>query len=709
MEQTRTISIMPSSKNDMSNKKNRHPPRNHGRRNRRFAKKARKDNQSSQNSKSKSKSKSKEPPQSSSLQEDIQAQLQRQRQKQAAQEHQVTGTSTTRISHQEKRGLETNHSHPSSPPQPKIMGNYRYDPQRKAYFPKHADDPNTHNNMQSSITDKSAHDHHKKKQSDGRSWIYPYSTTTTTTIPYLLHITETSPFTIRRARLRSFCAARRFFDQLSIIPSSTRHNGAWHTMLDPYTTNNWENPDDLTCKTRLSPYSPTFDIAPGVDSEKMPAMLTIVEGGAIVRPQVPLGTGNSPTNTSNPAAAATTRSSCRYTSTNDITDSTNHHEVEVVKFPTEKEFANDNYMWGALASTKSNPHETQFYLLHNTVPILVPLPYPANDFSLQLDPGNNDDGASLVFAPRFAPRSKSRDSSRLLGPFWYSFETNTFSRYNLQKFPQSDVLCIEHHQQASSTKSTLLCGHRNGQISIVDRRSRITSGILGTDSSSSWLSSKKKGNKRNNSVGSTTAAATFGSTTKILTTPGESNNVLCKGSLSGSCRLYDIRKLGTATKSRGNGSYCSSMVWDMAVPSDLLCPTGLSSSCCSGLAVDPTCTIVISPFVNTHKDPCLGVWSLSTGEFVGSRSVVPPSSSSSNNNNNNRGLGVPYCELSSTVTNAYEMSVSREYCNTTRSSDMFGLWFKCRSVVPNAPVALGSIHHVVMPGGDSTLFARNEE
>eukprot|EP00521_Asterionellopsis_glacialis_P010362 CAMPEP_0195307894 /NCGR_PEP_ID=MMETSP0707-20130614/37945_1 /TAXON_ID=33640 /ORGANISM="Asterionellopsis glacialis, Strain CCMP134" /LENGTH=679 /DNA_ID=CAMNT_0040372147 /DNA_START=176 /DNA_END=2216 /DNA_ORIENTATION=- len=607
--------------------------------------------------------------------------------------------------------LETNHSHPSSPPQPKIMGNYRYDPQRKAYFPKHADDPNTHNNMQSSITDKSAHDHHKKKQSDGRSWIYPYSTTTTTTIPYLLHITETSPFTIRRARLRSFCAARRFFDQLSIIPSSTRHNGAWHTMLDPYTTNNWENPDDLTCKTRLSPYSPTFDIAPGVDSEKMPAMLTIVEGGAIVRPQVPLGTGNSPTNTSNPAAAATTRSSCRYTSTNDITDSTNHHEVEVVKFPTEKEFANDNYMWGALASTKSNPHETQFYLLHNTVPILVPLPYPANDFSLQLDPGNNDDGASLVFAPRFAPRSKSRDSSRLLGPFWYSFETNTFSRYNLQKFPQSDVLCIEHHQQASSTKSTLLCGHRNGQISIVDRRSRITSGILGTDSSSSWLSSKKKGNKRNNSVGSTTAAATFGSTTKILTTPGESNNVLCKGSLSGSCRLYDIRKLGTTTKSRGNGSYCSSMVWDMAVPSDLLCPTGLSSSCCSGLAVDPTCTIVISPFVNTHKDPCLGVWSLSTGEFVSSRSVVPPSSSSSNNNNNNnnRGLGVPYCELSSTVTNAYEMSVSREYCNTTRSSDMFGLWFKCRSVVPNAPVALGSIHHVVMPGGDSTLFARNEE
>lgn len=229
-------------------------------------------------------------------------------------------------------------------------------------------------------------------------------------------------------------------------------------------------------------------------------------------------------------------------------------------------------------------------------------------------------------------------------------ENETCSDYNTAA-PRSDALCIERQGDCFYT------GHRNGHLSITDLRTNDMDSFASGDASA-------------------------GSLTRIMTMK-DSNTILTKHSF-GSCYLWDVRMMG---RECDNGKV--SPLLHLQIPKSILHPT--KSSCCNGIALDPTQSIVIAPFVNVQERACLAFWSLSSGLFVGYKELSSAVSG-----------GMPYCELSNTITPAWKPmdDSARNGDVVTRKEDGWGLWFKfgmplIREATPNF---LSSIHHVTFPG-----------
>ena len=212
---------------------------------------------------------------------------------------------------------------------------------------------------------------------------------------------------------------------------------------------------------------------------------------------------------------------------------------------------------------------------------------------------------------------------------------------NLQRkhFGSSDSLCL------ASMGDNIVHGHRNGTLTVIDHRCRTPVAKTEEDS--------------------------MGSITGMLALD-RFHNLLAKTSF-GTVLLYDMRMIKVSQ--------------ELTIASDSIHPT--MSSCCVGLALDPTMKMVISPYSDSQSQVHLAVWSLQTGALVGTRQV-----------SRHKANGLPHFELRETITPAWEWTRDErdEDLVVTQAQGRWGLWFKSGAIEPLAPNTMGSIHHVHFPG-----------
>lgn len=257
--------------------------------------------------------------------------------------------------------------------------------------------------------------------------------------------------------------------------------------------------------------------------------------------------------------------------------------------------------------------------------------------------------AELAVAPRIAQNTRTVTLFRDLRSTT-SFEMRT------RDFSKSDALCVEY-----LAENTILYGHRNGSISLLDTRTRTIQSVACADEQT-------------------------GSTTSVL--PLTNGNMFLAKKAFGSCGLFDIRKMSPDRKD-------SSMVWNMRVPKNTV--NAMLSTCCSGIATDPTQTIAIAPFADGQRRSHFALWSLTNGELVGTKLCNSTA-------NRNTGIGLPHCELRSTITPTWQLKSDHDGASTVRRRpNAWGLWFKSGQVETEAPCCVGSIHQLMFRGRPDEL------
>jgi hypothetical protein len=199
-------------------------------------------------------------------------------------------------------------------------------------------------------------------------------------------------------------------------------------------------------------------------------------------------------------------------------------------------------------------------------------------------------------------------------------------------FGTADALCIEPD---GDTADGALFGHRDGSLTLWDPRSPYACVNTGLDV------------ELNNVVALHSLS------------PLSPHQWLVRGS-RGVCRLYDIRRAG----SNCGGKRSRQIVHEFSIPNG----SNLNAWKCSGIATDPTHAVVITPF-NRSNDTLLSVWSLYSGDFIGSRSVLAGTIHSP-----------PYhVKLCSTRTSAWKWCSVKEDA-ICRRENAFGLWIAITSI-----------------------------
>ena len=236
-----------------------------------------------------------------------------------------------------------------------------------------------------------------------------------------------------------------------------------------------------------------------------------------------------------------------------------------------------------------------------------------------------------------------------------------------ENWVRSDPLCVQFRR--NNDVNQVLYGHRNGSISLVDSRSLDALCAVGVDFS----------------------GASFGSATTLRSLQKD-NLVLAKGSF-GSCRIFDIRRFRSSTAT-GPKDREKSMLLELTAPTSLVHQT--KSVRCVGLAMDPTETVAISPFAGQNDDVLLAVWSISTGRLLRTINVDSFKKRMCADDHTDIGISA-FCELSSVVTDGFEMLFKNEYDAPVVSSrsETWGLWFKSMSVAKLSPADGGGIHHLL--------------
>jgi hypothetical protein len=262
-----------------------------------------------------------------------------------------------------------------------------------------------------------------------------------------------------------------------------------------------------------------------------------------------------------------------------------------------------------------------------------PLSEPVHDFCF---------GTDLVL---FAPSKPSRGT---IAPLFLPLHMNgTLRSLQVDNFPQSDALRIE----VACESNFVAFGHRNGLVSLLDLRR-----------STSCFGTMQHEEKDADPLGSA-SDLTFISPTQLLV----------KRSF-GSSQLHDMRCIGGGNKKN------ASLIYSLSVPSEEIQPT--LSSHCNGFAVDPTTKqVLFSPYINSKHESALGVWSLGTGMFLGSKILL-----------SNPTREMIYTEVCQKTTPAWKSGRNRD-------PSSFGIWLKSgRFSKTPINAKYGSLHHITLPG-----------
>jgi hypothetical protein len=332
---------------------------------------------------------------------------------------------------------------------------------------------------------------------------------------------------------------------------------------------------------------------------------------------------------------------------------------------------------------------------------LTHIPAKVNDFV-----GIDDDGAVL-----FAAMMHGAD--RKVTPWSIDYRSSTVARaMSVDNFPQSEAVCVATADDSKGKGSLAYFGHRTGEVTLWDSRSSTCQSTLPRQNGG------KTRHYRNNEE-----IRTIVNLSPLTETP---HYVLTRG-LFDTCCLYDMRKLTSNASSCGrnnNKEMDPSIVHNLTVPSYVSRRTENKPSLCSGVATNPSQTFVIAPYTrddNTGStsatEACLGMWSLYTGEFIGSKDILaaPPSAATitaaNKSTNSDRRhdkswaqekRGPSVVELCTTITPAWAWKQPTP--NAPRIEKVpgsFGLWFKSNCDLAgddNIPGEAGSIHHVFFDG-----------
>ena len=232
----------------------------------------------------------------------------------------------------------------------------------------------------------------------------------------------------------------------------------------------------------------------------------------------------------------------------------------------------------------------------------------------------------------------------------------------------SEPLCVQFRKNHG--KHQVLFGHRNGGLSLMDTRSPNDT-ILA------------KGLNLSPADGTS-----FGSATNVQSLQKDDNLVVMKGSF-GSCRMIDLRRLVSNSTNDTSQSHQQATLLEYHLPESTVHQT--KSVRCTGLAIDPTESMLVAPFANQQSDVSFAMWNMTTGALlrtVNINSITDKSTSSSDT--------PAFCELSSVITPGYEMLCSEDSDTPIISSSgsSWGLWFKTGSLASSASVDCGGIHHM---------------
>lgn len=288
---------------------------------------------------------------------------------------------------------------------------------------------------------------------------------------------------------------------------------------------------------------------------------------------------------------------------------------------------------GAVSNTVSN-QGNQFYLLRDDGDRFLQfwqLPFPFNDFC------DLPEGPGVVFAA--SKPDNVHDLAGLAGIAW----NGEYLKIGVE-LSCSERLCIDQDKAGG-----VAIGHRNGDLSLVDIRSRR----------------------------SRTAKQDFGPVTSLNYV---SPTTLLSRSYSGIVLLHDLRSLSSNTAG-------SSIVYDFSVPVGQR--NKRLSAKCSGIAVDSTGTTILSPFVDQHDLPNLATWSLHTGDFVGCKALAHDDDRTPTSHT----CGISWVELSPTLTAGRRWTNGDDCCSLDERPNSCGFWYKCGQTTRTSSGG-SSIHHV---------------
>lgn len=231
-----------------------------------------------------------------------------------------------------------------------------------------------------------------------------------------------------------------------------------------------------------------------------------------------------------------------------------------------------------------------------------------------------------------------------------SFYTNeVITRRMSTELSASDLLCLQY--RFNEANNTLLCGHRNGIVSMMDTRSARSKKVVSLSRDGFELE--------------------FGSVSSIHQFRRNEHLVIAKGSF-GSCCVFDMRRCDA-----------QSSLLMLRAPSDAHYTKSVN---CAGLAVDPDESVVISPYVTQKNEVMAGVWSIWSGQLMQSMKLDYSASIDDDR--------CPlFCELKSTCTNGFRLSPTDESpAVITRKN--WGVWYKIRSASERLPAGAGGIQHL---------------
>lgn len=218
----------------------------------------------------------------------------------------------------------------------------------------------------------------------------------------------------------------------------------------------------------------------------------------------------------------------------------------------------------------------------------------------------------------------------------------------------SDPLCIQYRIKCDNKQ--LLVGHRDGTMSMLDLRS---GGIINT--------SLSRGG--------------FGSISTIQQLTTNDHLIVAKGSF-GACRIFDVRRM---TNNKQNKSQCErASVWTLLPRTDVHLT---KSTNCTGIAIDPLESVVISPYATQNHEVMAGLWSVGSGTLLTTIKL-------DNQLGDSTGEDCPlFCELNSQITSGFRMSYVNESSPVITSS-RWGVWYKSHSSAEYLPPGAGGIKHI---------------
>jgi hypothetical protein len=659
--------------------------------------------------------------------DDIEEQLRLQRKKkQESVSENITTNRAAAAADANTTSAEKSKSEPSPPR--KQLGRFRYDQERGAYFPVN----HNHN-------DDIAIDKQKKKQEQEQAELlaspaFAASRATAKAPPAsFAYPTSLCSSSAKRSRLVAQWGGKCLLESATFTASAVRSRSTSRTKasdqpwscLFPSSSNSLSSrstgraASDLSCKSVMPPWTRTFDVAKSTSatSDQIPPhvpllVTTLTEEGAMTR----CTTANSNNNNINHNTSSNSSSNmCSISRIREPCVTTRflqgHRGGMDVGFVLQKQdyaggsdFVRKQVDGGASAGGRvstggSSNRRRRYNNAEAEAEYLTHIPAKVNDFV-----GIDNDEAVLFAAMMYG-------ADRKVTPWSIDYRSSTMARaVSVDNFPQSEAVCVATVSAGSGGKGSLAYfGHRTGELTLWDARS---------STCQSTLPRQSGGNSR---YRSNEEIRTIVNVLPLTETP---HYVLTRG-LFDMCCLYDMRKLTSSTSSsdgrNNNKENDPSIVHNFTVPSYVSRRAEKKPSLCSGVATNPSQTFVIAPYTRatdtrystSATESCLGMWSLYTGEFVGSKDIAtpsPPAAIAANENSNRRQdfslahdkRGPSVVELCPTITPAWTWKEPTP--NAPRIEKVpgsFGLWFKSNCDLArddNIPGEAGSIHHVVFDG-----------